>query len=262
MDRALREERLPMNSKFFFMHVPKTAGMTVRQVMRINNVKMLVVDDYSQLALLSDRQLHDYEAVTGHIGFRLLNRYPDAFTFTFLRHPVARIISMYKYWVSSNQSYQARLALQGGVASFLRNPQEGVRMEVDNGQTWQTAIDRAPWIRTAHATTADDELLAIAKDNLLRMDFVGLHETFEHDLKILASHLGWRMDDAPRENVTPELVDEAISQQHCETIQGMNQLDLQLYAFASEHRKNGYWVNRLRTYHSAIHSADSASESL
>lgn len=234
-----------VKKKYFFMHIPKSAGMSIRRMMVENELNTLVVDDYSQLAYLSDSVLQSYDAVTGHLGFRLLNRFPDAFSFTILRDPVDRILSMYGYWRATNFSYDARQSLKGGLTEFLESPHEGARMEIDNGQTWQAAVDRAPWMRAVHSDTAPETLLRIAKDNLLRMDFVGLYENFDKDVIRLGVKLGWRNIGIPNENVTPRKVSRRdCSQNELNRILSLNELDLALYEFAKEMSAQGYWERK------------------
>ena len=89
---------------YLFLHIPKTAGTTLRSIVDQNLGPVNVLTYYNQ----NSRQLQDnldayltfkpnFRAIIGHFRFgfhKLLNR-PSTYI-TFLRHPVARTISQYK----------------------------------------------------------------------------------------------------------------------------------------------------------------------
>ena len=87
-------------SKVHFLHIPKTAGQSVHQLLvdtfGCENTCPLRVN--SQITQENITDIKKYDVVSGHFDWDiLLNQSPADFTFTVLRKPVDRILSFYHY---------------------------------------------------------------------------------------------------------------------------------------------------------------------
>jgi hypothetical protein len=233
-------------SVLIFLHIPKTAGTTVRTVLDVNfpGPKTLVVHNVFKGAggfsesvgqdLRDDPpELARVRLVRGHVPFgivasfqRRLQEPAHARPFTFLRDPADRTISHYFQALAAAQTRGTRLPDTATV-------QEAVEagMIIDNLQTRMLSDDALPFGKV------DGSTLAQAKRNLARgLTFFGVTERFDESLVLAARHLplstplytvSQRFNEArPRGSAIPaELAGVA------ETV---NEFDLQLYEYACE----------------------------
>lgn len=231
-----------VSQPFVFLHIPKAAGTTLREIVcaEINPKQRLNIDDISRIAYTSDEWLNSHDFISGHFGVSLLSRLnAGCRVITMLRHPVARTISQYKYF--------KQLAVQGGdfngYAELVRD--RGLKNVLSdrsdvyanslfrNTQTWALVSDYQHHYRDF--LMPDDEVLAIAKERLEKMNFFGLVEAMEDSLRGLNAVFGWniKVEDAilvksnSSSNV-PEDNDEGLK----DIILEHNQLDLALYNWA------------------------------
>ena len=87
-------------NKVHFLHIPKTAGQSVHQLLvdafGINNVCPLRVN--SQINPKNITDIKKYDVVSGHFDWDILTNQSAAnFTFTVLRKPIDRILSYYHF---------------------------------------------------------------------------------------------------------------------------------------------------------------------
>ncbi len=95
-----------VSAMFFFLHIPRTAGTTLNTVIRNNFAPETLIsiydrEDYRTHAAHSVEELRSVRLIQGHL---LLQSYdPPLFygrpvrVFTFLREPVSRLISEYRF---------------------------------------------------------------------------------------------------------------------------------------------------------------------
>lgn len=95
--------------KIHFLHIPKTAGQSVHQMLvdGFKHISPLRVN--SQFQDLGDDSVTDtYDVISGHIDWSTMELGGDAeFTFTVLRKPVDRILSFYHYLRSEAKKLNA-----------------------------------------------------------------------------------------------------------------------------------------------------------
>ncbi len=201
-----------------FLHIPKTAGSTFQFILEnsfgvlachTNHTKKKVFDqaDFD----LARKLFPGLRSISGHNLIDPLRlSVPDPFYMTFLREPVARVISHYQDSVILGKNTQT-------FEEFLRgNP------ELDNLHV---------------KLMAGDPNLEKAKHFLERCAFVGLTEKFDLSLHLLKRLSPYRLNlSYKRRRVAPSNVIKASLEgdpRLLEMATQHNQLDLELYSFAA-----------------------------
>jgi hypothetical protein len=162
----------------------------------------------------------DLRAVVGHFWFGLHEHVarPSVYV-TLLRDPIERVVSLY---------YYAKLHETMSLEEFVRTPPF---KEVDNDQTRRIAgLNPA----VGACTRA---MLDTARENLRRrFAVVGTTERFEETLALLNSRLGWSREvvSYPRNVNAARPPSSAFSHETIELVRARNELDFELWRYASE----------------------------
>lgn len=217
----------------FFVHIPKTAGMTLVRILErqygpesvffLDNDRL--AESGRELESLSRTGTRPLRVVRGHVPFgshRFVAR--PVTHVTLLRDPVARVVSHYRY-VLRTPGHFLREAVVSRSISLEDYADSGLSCELDNGQTrlLSGAADSVPFGRCG------EELLAAAKQNLREHFAVaGPTERFDETLCLLKRRLGWTYCSYAPENVAPE-PGEGPSPAARAAIEARNRLDLALY---------------------------------
>ncbi len=211
---------------YLFMHIPKTAGTSLRSIVDNNLGPKNVLTYYNQNSrqLLDNLDAHltvhpDFRAIIGHFKFGLHQIVDRSTTYiTFLRHPVARTISQYKeHYVNQRHLLQDT---DGNILSLA----DSVRNNPNLYANYQTEF----LIDDEDLDLADEATAELALKNLeTHFSVVGLVEYFEQSISLMGSKLHWQVDEIQRLNVkdievevSPELIDE---------IEAINSSDLIIY---------------------------------
>ena len=82
-----------------FLHIPKTAGQSVRLFLSNAFPKRLVFPGQTDhhLATMSRSDLERYDIFCGHFSWSLFDFLQDALVFSILRDPASRVVSFYHY---------------------------------------------------------------------------------------------------------------------------------------------------------------------
>jgi carbon monoxide dehydrogenase subunit G len=222
-------ETTPDEPLLVFVHIRKTAGKTLRQILyrQYTRGRTRLVRNYFVAPEISRSVMEELAAapppelrvVHGHVLFWQDVEWPEETQFlTLLRDPVERTISHY-YWLRSRSS------------RFKKSLEEAVRDGSihDNLQTRVLAAEMPPFGETT------DEMLESALKSLKRLDLVGLTDRFDETLVLATRVLGWKPMLYRRENVTPDRKPrEEISSKAIDLIKRHNELDIELYRSASK----------------------------
>lgn len=242
MDEHLsRQARRP--SKIIFIHIHKTAGMSLRGLFVKNyresrhfNTGLMEIDQAGWDACVHSIKRLDAEAIKGfrvfkgHMPFGLHEILPAPCRYiTFLRNPVQRVLSHYRMAVRKRQlpTYHQldpnRFDWNLGAAPELGR-------SFDN---WQTRIlaGASPGLPFGACT---DEHLHLAKRNIdTHFEFVGLTEHFDLSLTLMRHLCGWKWHFYVPDNVAPPdsicVLPDVI-----EKIRHLNRFDCELYRHAQD----------------------------
>lgn len=193
----------PPVERYFHVHPMKTAGGTLSWVLRRNLSGAAVYpgdhpgeEPYAskgsikKLLELPPERRAALRAYTCHVPFYVAELVdPDLVTMTVLRDPVDRTISHLDQLSRLSPRYQGRHPEE------LYDDRQVFRRQIHNHQTRFFALteaDRAPDFRKPLDIDADR--LALAKDNLERVDLVGLTEHLVDLLAELERRYGWDVD--------------------------------------------------------------------
>ena len=167
--------------------------------------------------------------------------------FTFLRHPVERVVSLYWFlrYASDSHWHHELLDADWSLDEWFERSRA---LWAHNGQTRHLLVG-------AHAQACaerelDPRLVEEAKRTLDEFWFVGLTETFERDAGFLLGRLGARRF-AKKNAIRVNTRKEAASQDACARIAAANQLDIELYeharrrrlAFVRRHAISYFWLS-------------------
>jgi hypothetical protein len=204
-----------MSSPLFFMHIPKTAGTSLRYLLEREYRPHLGVyyPPHVPDSLPSDTE---YQAVTGHFKWGFHGTQPARYV-TFLREPLKQLVSHYRHIQRSNHPDHQPYKDLGWVAfaqtPFASNIQTAYLLGLADGST---------------LTAADGER-AFAR--LMSFEAFGITEQFDASIVMMWSALGWRrplyLTINQGEGAQPTLDAELI-----QALQATQPADQRLYALA------------------------------
>lgn len=222
-----------------FLHIQKTAGTSVQEMARYHygNDNVCSHGDFLHLDPVKSSQ---YKFLSGHFGIAYARQHmTDRYCFTFLRDPIARLTSLYRF--CHNQESEQHIlyaAAQGSFRDFLsqvNNPD--IRPFLLNNMVWQLADGwteihgKKNFIK--FNSISFEQMLSTAKVTLTQFDYVGFVETFESDICTIFRDLGAKEIEVRRSNVTSHNADlEKLDQATCAELYALTYYDYKLYKHA------------------------------
>jgi hypothetical protein len=214
-----------------FLHIPKTAGMTVGTSLRWNfrrretiHLKILDKPLDEQLERIPVETRARARFLSGHMPYGAHRYLPTPCDYvTVLRDPIARVISVYKQILKD-----PRHVLHDRVVGTRTGLEEYVESGMDEGQTHNSQTRQ---LSGKQFGVVDDAALVDAKQNLEGFLVVGLTERFEETIALLRRAVGLRMPLYVTRNTSFPL---EVSERARELIVERNELDRDLYSFACE----------------------------
>lgn len=228
-----------MRDVLIFEHIPKTAGSTMRGILRqLYGAEHVFVATHvkrhpERIAALRER-LEDpnntVKAIVAHTGFGFHERLPADYRYrhcTFLRDPIDRVISHYHY-----QIQRGKLDPSTSLEAFVRDDLSrscNKQTAFLGGLEVQRYLDGITLSRDLYT----EALLERAKATLRGLDAFGLTERFDESLLAFKAVFGWkqmrllyvrrRVGQRPEK---PNYPDRALT-----LIRHYNELDLELYRY-------------------------------
>ncbi len=229
----------PPESPIFFLHIPKTAGSTLYRIIE-NHYPFAQIYTFWQTGTLDDfkrlnkTQRNHLQVVRGHVGCGVDDYLPSGSRyFTFLRHPIERVISYYTFIRRSPKHYCFKQITQNNLdlEAFIRSKSDTL---ADNGQVRLLAN-----LETGHEIPfgkLTDKHLQQAKNNLqTRIEIIGLTEHFDETLFLLSRAFNWQNFYYARQNVSANHnKSHNLPKSTNDILVATNQLDLALYEFATQ----------------------------
>lgn len=217
--------------KIIFLHLPKTGGTTFnsiidrrykpREIFKVDGSK--IDESIGKFNQLSEYEKQEIKLFRGHMHFGWHRYISQSSTYvTFLRNPVDRVISNYRFILRRPLHYLysevKSMTLQDYVKSQINPSLNGGQVRLLSG------LESEPLSETT---------LATAKNNIkTHFSVVGLTEKFDEALILIAKLYGWRFPFYIKQNVASRSDEENISEQTLELIQEANFYDMELYKFA------------------------------
>lgn len=207
--------------KLVFIHIPKTAGTSLKHLLESNYAESerLAIYNRDRLDERLAEALQDpkIKCIYGHFPLRPVVVDSDAVVVTLFREPIARTVSHYNHY-------------KRGLNEEHRKLMEGVHTPEDFTQLPQGNNRQTAFI-SGHLKNADffadPDALDLAMRNLERIDYAGFTEHFNASIALFKKVLGWKYAWSEHSN-TGSRKNEA----HYDTWLKLNEMDLPLYAAA------------------------------
>lgn len=226
--------------RLFFLHVMKTGGATLLSHILRNYERSAIYPYKSEdadiyranysldyLTQLAPERRDRIQIYTGHFPFVAVDLLEEPLTtITVLRDPVERTLSYLRHCRLHHEQHRG-MALEEIYEDPIYFP-----CFIHNHQAKLFALTEADGPKSyMEVLEVDQRRLDLAKENLTRVDVVGLQEDFEGLLARLRFQLGWRIDRIPSRRVNPG---EPVAASFRKRIAEDNAADVEFYRHALE----------------------------
>jgi hypothetical protein len=220
-----------------FLHIQKTAGTSIVNLARPRYDTSLT--SHGDCWHCAPELFRHVGFVSGHFGYDFARHLmPGRYSFTFLREPRERVLSMYYFCRQRDPArfkiYERARALE--LVEFLEAgfTDEWVRKNIWNNQAWQLCHGFSHLDDRSLRDFDASEVLDLARQHLDQFNYVGFMETLATDTRLILDNLGVvPTREMRRENSAmsrPGLGD--ISERARELLDELTVLDRQLYTHA------------------------------
>lgn len=228
-----------------FLHIPKTAGVAVREILSSKFCKNEIVHVEDPIRFSADSQLHeDTKLIHGHFDISFSKKLPDVESriFTFLRDPLERSISEY-YFVKKG-SYDLSILPQEQVQvlnkiqdltleEYLLSQEAGIRGRVQNNQLFYLSGD------VFNADPSLEQRYETACRNLDNFKYVGIVEEMEKSLQLLS----FKTNSLPANSVIRNSTERSsynIAQEVIDEFKKRNVYEYMTYEYAKQKMLSSY----------------------
>lgn len=194
-----------------FIHIPKTAGQSLHWLFKQKVGENKVSPLFNNLYLLPVNFAYSYDVIFGHTDYeavKLIVQRKEVKLITFLRDPVKRLISLYKFWWSHDPEFH-----KGNTAVELANKytiEEFFKAEEVKKILWNDMFGRFMGYKfrdTVKRTLSmfkqqksrelyiDTVLKPLIHERIKEYFYIGLQEQFNQDTVEMFNKLGFRCDE-------------------------------------------------------------------
>jgi hypothetical protein len=216
-----------------FMHIPKTAGITLRTIISNQYKPEEVINTFHHETgfetIVQQVRTENIKCLLSHHPFGIHKMLNKPFTYvTMLRDPVDRVISAYYYLHKNPDTLEEFKKKMDRVSfkEFITEDDKDFQYFVNNMQTRIASGEYDP-------NMAD---LKRAKKNLIDyFSVIGITEMFDESIDLMKATFGWGNINYVKQNVTKNRpLKEHVPEEIIKIIEEKNQLDLELYKWARE----------------------------
>jgi len=235
--------------QFYFLHIPKTAGTSLRSLIEAqfppesicpsNEVLQAYGGNYPPIRWVLEVPQADFDRcglVRGHYFHNMVAKFSRIpIRLTMLRRPLDRSISFLRHTLRGGPSFADTTIDQLAtnthfIDKYLRDFQvKMLALEFDNSDPSKVPVDvNVPLV-------CGPRMLERAKKVLDELEWVGLAEEFERSMALLHSRFGWNVGDtSPKLNRSPRKMSErdTPSEATLQILRECTQLDEKLYEHA------------------------------
>lgn len=237
----------PGNEKFAFVHIPKTAGMTMSAILerKFPKDKICPIRLYPKLVVAPKEEINKYRLFRGHFPYEILSCLLDEpfHCITILREPVARYYSYYKF-MKNRPDFEQFPSLAKEVpliqkmdfkdfanATSMSIVKDGLNQQCRYLGKETPASVALPYLAEKKDPTPRE--IARAKTRLSKMDAFGLAERFQDSLFLMSFAFGWEpiMDNLVL-NASGKSQRSEIAEDVKILVEERNKADVELFQFA------------------------------
>jgi hypothetical protein len=235
---------MKMQRRVLFIHLEKTGGTSLTEMFR-----QLDGVDVRYTSEPVSTELQGFAVVAGHMqADQFMNLLEDYFSFTFIRKPVDRLVSLYRFWAShkdevvkanEEQMRLCRIAKDHSFKEFIRLSE--MMPKCDN-----------PLVRTfcgeklmASVSSVSMKEFEIALKNMKKLDYVGCYENFDNSCETLFRLLGLENPEIlhemnvekmvqnghPNIEFVPKVIVENLDEGSADLLEELTRYDKMLYSY-------------------------------
>lgn len=236
----------PVGRPAVFMHIQKTAGTSITEAVRPHYQNDIVSHgDYLKYDTAS---LKNIRFISGHFGFEYARQFMDGrYSFTFLRDPVERILSLYYFSRTRDPAEFPiyRVAHEMDLADYLRAglDRKDVNTYLWNLQAWQLACGWDDPLQREPPNFTAEQILERAKVHLMEFHYIGFVESIAVDSKVILANLHVPVPKSlVPANLTPERPHRNdLPAATIRLAEELTRLDTALYEHAKDLCRRGFW---------------------
>lgn len=228
-----------IKKKIFFIHIPKTAGISVRKIFesQYDKEEMFHISGGSAIPTkfhyevivniiknIDNTIIPKINFISGHVPFESEVQKFENFKFiTFLRDPIQRVISDYFYVISTPDNALFHIVKDLSLKEYVTRNMD---LQIDNLQT--------RFLSGKITGEITKKELDQAKYNLTNhFAFFGLTEDMSNSVSFLSHIFKWKnIPQIPLANITKRA--KHYTQEDVEVIKKFNEFDLELYEFVKK----------------------------
>lgn len=199
---------LKKNDILYFLHIPKTAGLTMIYILNgfFDYSSILIEHSWDQLLPQLPKNFSKYRFVRGHFGYGFYRQFPKKPIYiTMLRDPIEQSISnlemlrrepknRLKYNISEKASFEDLVEAK----TLLNQQTQFIAIDVDVVESIKSSELKNFSDFSFHhlkeyvqSSISNQEMIEIAKKHLSEFLFVGLTEKFDESILLLCYTLNW-----------------------------------------------------------------------